>query len=128
MLWDTSVFIDYLRNSTLAAYHHELVQTGALEGYCSVITEAELWAGNRDSEEELRAAAALSYFTVIPVDTNIARLAGNLLNRKSSGEKRAHFRDALIAATAIQQGETILTADRGSQIVFGDNADYLVYT
>ena len=127
MLWDTSVFIDYLRNSTVAAYHHELVQTGTLEGYCSVITEAELWAGNRDSEEELRAAAALSYFTVIPVDTIIARLAGNLLNRKSSGEKRAHFRDALIAATAIQMGQTILTADRRSQSVFGENADYLVY-
>ena len=73
------------------------------------------------------AAVALSYFAVVAVDTNIARLAGNLLNRKSSGEKKAHFRDALIAATAIQQGETILTADRGSQRVFGDDADYLVY-
>ena len=121
------MFVDYLRGLPQAADYFRQVQTGTMTGVCSVITEAELWAGHRDSEEELRAAAALSYFTVIPVDTNIARLAGNLLNTKSSGEKRAHFRDALIAATAIHQGETILTADRGSQRVFGNDADYLVY-
>ena len=121
------MFVDYLRGSPQAADYLTQVQDGSITGICSVVTEAELWAGHRDPQEELMAAVALSYFAVVPVDTNIARLAGNLLNRKSSGEKRAHFRDALIAATAIQQGETILTADRGSQSVFGDNADYLVY-
>jgi predicted nucleic acid-binding protein len=96
-------------------------------GYCSVITEAELWAGRRGQQVELEAAAALSLFNVIEVDRNIARLAGDLLNRKSAGERKAHFRDALIAATAIQQGETVLTADAASQRVFEDSVNYLVY-
>ena len=127
MLWDTSVFVDYLRNFYPITNYLNQVRNGAESGYCSVMTEAELWAGNRNQQEEVRAASALSIFTIIDVDSNIARLAGTLLNRKSPEEKKAHMRDALIAATAITLGETVLTADGASQRVFGNSVNYLVY-
>lgn len=90
-----------------------------------MITEAELWAGIRNIEEELQIAASLLEFTVIPVNSSVARLAGGLL--RSVGGNKAHFGDATIAATAIQQGETVLTADAASQRVFGHRGEYLVY-
>ena len=90
-----------------------------------MITEAELWAGIRNIEEELTVAAALSEFTVIPISSIVAPLAGRLL--RSVGGNKAHFGDALIVASAIQQGETVFTANAASQRVFGHRADYLVY-
>ena len=88
MLWDTSVFIDYLRNRTPSLAYMEQVRNGLVEGYCSVNTEAELWAGHRTDKERLRATAVLFYFSIVPLDSATARLAGSLLNRKSPGEKR----------------------------------------
>ena len=54
-------------------------------------------------------------------------LAGGLLKGRSRPEINAHFGDALFAATAIHQGEQILTADAVSQRVFGQYANYLAY-
>lgn len=96
-------------------------------GYCSVITEAELWAGIRNRREEIRIAALLSNFQVIPLTTSVARSTGRLMRGKSSGEIKAHFADAMIAASAIEMNQTILTADGRSKRVFGDSAEYLVY-
>lgn len=75
----------------------------------------------------MRIEALISKFESIPVTSSIARLASNLLRGRSGGEIRAHFGDAIIAASAIWLGETILTADRTSRRVFGDRAQYHVY-
>ena len=56
-----------------------------------------------------------------------ARVSGSLIRGKSLGEIRAHFADAMIAASAIEMNQTILTADGRSKRVFGDSAEYLVY-
>ena len=69
--------------------------------------------------------AILSKFTVIPVDSRVARLAGELL--RNVGGSKAHFGDAIIAASANLQGETILNADAASQRIFEHWTDYLVY-
>ena len=125
MFWDTTAFIDLFREFPVAVEHYDHVHNGSEAAYCSVITEAELWAGIRDSREELEIVTTLSKFFVIPVNSSIARLAGSLL--RSVGAPRAHFGDAVIGATAIRQGETILTADSASQRVFGNSVSYLVY-
>ena len=128
MLFDTSVFADYLRhNDQWAIYFVELAIDGLQPGCFSVITEAELWTGVRNRGEESRISALLSRFEAIDLTSRMARLAGNLLLSRSEGERRAHFADALIAASAIEIGESILTADRGSERVFGGQPDYLVY-
>ena len=128
MLFDTSVLIHYLRRSNQTASSYvEAVIAGTAKGICSVVTEAELWAGIRDPAEELRAAVLLEKFELIPLSSETARLAGRLMQTRSDGEAKAHFGDSLIAATAAQQGETILTADGKSERVFGDSTDYLVF-
>ena len=127
MLYDTSTFIDYLNDeSAVLPYFHDLSAGQGSQCY-SAITEAELWVGIRDANDEIWIAEVLSRFTVVPVDSHIALLAGELLKGKSKPEIRAHFGDALIVASAMRQGETVLTADAASQRVFGRRADYLVY-
>ena len=127
MFYDTTVFIHFLRHHDDATYQLERVRRGLDLGYCSVITEAELWAGLRDEGEELTAAEVLARFKFIPVTSSIDRAAGTLLKGKTSVEVRAHFRDALIAASAIEIRETILTADARSEKMFGNRATYKVY-
>ena len=127
MLYDTSTFIDYLNAEPSVAPYFRNLSTGPRPECYSAITEAELWVGIRDVNDEMRIAEVLSRFTLVPVDGRIARLAGELLKGRSKPEIRAHFADALIVASAIQQGETVLTADASSQRVFGHRADYLVY-
>lgn len=127
MLYDTSAFIDYLRDHPIAVQYFEQIRTDSLSAFCSVITVTELWAGIRNNAEELEISVVLTKFDVLPVTRNIARLAGHLLQGRSPPERRAHFGDALIAASAIEVGEPILTADRGSERVFGGQANYLVY-
>ena len=73
----------------------------------------------------MRIAELLSRFNVVPVTSDVARLAGYLLRAVS--EKNAHFGDALIAATAVHLGETVLTADARSERVFGEQVRSLVY-
>ncbi len=128
MLFDTSVLIDYLKQNDLGAvYFVELVIDGLQPGYCSAIAEAELWTGVRNNREAARILALLERFTVIPFTSDTARLAGSLLRGKSGGEIKAHFADALIAATALEISQSILTADGKSQTVFGSQVNYLVY-
>ncbi|MSQ06715.1 MAG: type II toxin-antitoxin system VapC family toxin [Dehalococcoidia bacterium] len=128
MLFYTSVLIDYLRrNDPIAVSHVETVIDGSQVGSCSVITETELWAGIRNRGELLAAVSLIAKFESVPITSSVARRAGDLLCGKSMAQIRSHFGDALIAATAIESGETILTADASSQRVFGGQATYLVY-
>ena len=126
-MYDTSAFIDYLKEHPIAIQHFEPIRTGREPVFCSVITETELWAGIRSSNEELEIVVVLSKFNLLPLTSSIARLAGNLLRSKSRPERSAHFGDALIAASAIEVGEPILTADRRSERVFGGQVNYVVY-
>ena len=128
MLYDTSALIDYFRqNNQSATFFMELACDGLISAYCSVITEAEVFVGVRNRRERAEIESLLSKFQIIPVTSSIARLAGNLLSGKDVDQIKAHFGDALIAASAIEAGETILTADGRSQRVFGNQANYLVY-
>lgn len=127
-LFDTTALIDYLnRKNQTAISYVESVRDGAASGCCSVITEAEIWTGIRNREEELEAAVLISKFDIIYLTSDAARLAGNLLKDKSEPERKAHFGDALIAASAMQSGETIFTRDSKSKRVFGDRVEYRVY-
>jgi predicted nucleic acid-binding protein len=87
VLVDTDVFIDHLRGA------RELVARGNRLHY-SVITRAELFAGNTASE---LTATLLAPFREIPVDRAIAERAGRI--RREAGIR---LPDALIAATALE--------------------------
>lgn len=87
LLVDTDVFIDHLRGAVeLKPGRHRL--------HCSVITRAELFAGNSASDLVTR---LLADCRELPVDRAVAERAGRVAR-----ECRIRLPDALIAATALE--------------------------
>jgi len=87
VLVDTDVFVDHLRGAVeLKPRRHRL--------HYSVITRAELFAGNSASDLSIR---LLAPFREIAVDRAVAERAGRV--RREAG---MHLPDALIAATALE--------------------------
>ena len=97
-IFDSTVLIDYLRgHSSVHAYIQILLDAPKTVGY-SVITEAELWAGVRNQQDEQRHKDLLARMKRLNVSSQIARIAGSFY-----GQHRAQglaLPDALIAATA----------------------------
>jgi toxin FitB len=94
LLMDTDVFVDHLRGVA------EL-KTGRNRIHYSVITRAELFAGNSASNLTVR---LLAPFREIPVDRAVAERAGRIRR-----ETRIRLPDALIAATALERNLTLTT-------------------
>lgn len=94
VLVDTDVFIDHLRGAAeLEPGRHRL--------HYSVVTRAELFAGNTATA---RASQLLAPFREIPVDRDVAERAGRVVR-----EFGTRLPDALIAATALEQGLQLST-------------------
>ena len=94
LLVDTDVFIDHLRGA------REL-RTGRHRIHYSVVTRAELFAGNTATK---LSAQLLAPFRELPVDRDVAERAGRV--RREVG---IPMPDALIAATALEHGLGIAT-------------------
>lgn len=93
-LIDTDVFIDHLRGATaLKAGRHRL--------HYSVVTRAELFAGNTATN---LSAQLLAPFREIAVDRAVAERGGRLAR-----EFGVRIPDALIAATALEHGLSLVT-------------------
>jgi predicted nucleic acid-binding protein len=95
VLVDTDVFVDHVRGA------RRLMVNGDVVSY-SVVTRCELFAGSRTDEEALH--TLLAPFDEIPVDRSVAERAGRV--RRETGTRIA---DALIAATALEHGLTLVT-------------------
>lgn len=98
ILVDSDVVVDHLRG------HRRLV-VGGDDVHYSVITRAELYAGR--GTEERRVNTLLAPFAELPVDREIAQRAGRL--RRTAGIR---LPDAIIAATALHHGLTLVTRNR----------------
>jgi predicted nucleic acid-binding protein len=94
LLVDTDVFIDHLRGAA------EL-KAGRNRLHYSVITRAELFAGNSATDLTIRLLGPLRE---IPVDRAIAERGGRI--RRATGIR---LPDALIAATALERGLVLTT-------------------
>jgi len=94
LLVDTDVFVDHLRGA------REL-RTGRHRIHYSVITRAELFAGNTATN---LSAQLLAPFRELPVDRDVAERAGRV--RREAG---IPMPDALIAATALEHDLGIAT-------------------
>ncbi|MGH9877987.1 MAG: PIN domain-containing protein [Nitrososphaerales archaeon] len=106
VVFDTSVLVDCLRNLRNAVEAVNLVAKEEIDGFISVITEAELYAGKdcRVSSGAAAVAGLISLFTKITLDNDIAQKAA---------EFRRNFNveipDAIIAATAFLQDAKVWT-------------------
>jgi predicted nucleic acid-binding protein len=95
-LLDTDVLIDHIRGRG----------TAPIDGcVASVATRAELFAGSES--EEPAVAALLGRLEELDVTVEIARRAGRI--RRTTGLDVA---DALIAATALEHGMSVMTRNR----------------
>lgn len=108
LLLDTDVLIEYLRGRPEAI---EYVEGLTSDLYVSVISVAELFAGVRGDEEERSLKQFLLAFTVLPVTERVARLGG-LYRRDYRPSHGTGLADALIAATAEENGTDLVTFNR----------------
>jgi predicted nucleic acid-binding protein len=94
LLIDTDIFIDHLRGANEFRPKQRRV-------HYSVVTRAELFAGNSATDLCVR---LLAPFREVDVDRAIAERAGR--NARESGTR---LPDALIAATALERGLSVVT-------------------
>jgi len=97
LLVDTDVFIDHLRGA------HEFHPKQHRVHY-SVVTRAELFAGNSATD---LCSRLLAPFREVDVDRAIAERAGRIAR-----ESGTRLPDALIAATALERGLSVVTRNR----------------
>ncbi|MGQ0669300.1 MAG: type II toxin-antitoxin system VapC family toxin [Actinomycetota bacterium] len=98
LLVDTDVLVDHLRG-------RREFQVGTDRVYHSILTRVELFAGRPEREEEVRDLLAGSI--EVGVGPEVAERAGRI--RRESGLGLA---DAVIAATALHLGVSVLTRNR----------------
>lgn len=108
LLIDTDVLIEYLRGRSEAVEYIEGLSTKL---YLSVISVAELFAGVRGDKEEKFLKQFLLAFTILPVTEKTARLGG-LYRRDYRPSHGTSLADALIAATAEENGFSLVTFNR----------------
>ena len=109
-LVDTSVALDHLRGDLRAtALLNELVAREEPIA-ASELTRVELLAAMRPGERE----ASEQFFSVlswVPVNEQIARVAGDLASARPTTRHRVSAIDYLIAATAIVVGAELVTTN-----------------
>ena len=106
-LIDTDVLIDVARGYPEAgAFLREQHQTFRIQ--ISIISAMELAVGSRNSTELSETKRFLEPVRIIPVDTDVSNEAYKLIETFTLSHGLA-IPDALIAATAIRNGLTLLT-------------------
>jgi predicted nucleic acid-binding protein len=104
---DTDIAIDFLRKR---GYALKLLESWAGEGLLAIstLTHLEIYQGMKAGEERAT-NAFLDGLVSVTVDIPIARRAGILLGKLRSKGKTIGIADAIIAATALQLGTSLLT-------------------
>jgi len=108
LLIDTDVLIEYLRGRDEAAEYLEALSSDLL---LSVISVAELFAGVKSDEEGKSLEQLLQAFIILPVTEKTARLGG-IYRREYRPSHGTGLADALIAATAEDNGADLVTFNR----------------
>lgn len=105
VLIDTDVLIDYLREREEAvSFLNSIVDEIAI----SAITVAELYAGVREGAERKKLDTFISAFEIVKIDGEIA-VQGGLFRRDFVRSHGVGLADALIAASAVSCGATLVT-------------------
>ena len=125
-LFDTAFFIDLRRSSDSgAADLWQRLANSEITGSYSAVTAYELWVGRRFSrEEEVFYLAAFSLLEEAAVTSAAAMSAGERLRNMPERTEKL-FRDALIASTARDRGEVVVT--RNVRDFAGLNAQVQAY-
>jgi hypothetical protein len=109
-LLDTTVAIDHLRGDDRAAQLLERLTDEGEPLLASELSRFELLAGMRPEELD-PTESFMGSLTWVPVDEQIARLAGSMVAEYRSAHSRIDAIDYLIAATATVVGADLLTTN-----------------
>jgi tRNA(fMet)-specific endonuclease VapC len=106
-LLDTGVLIRQMRGrKSVLRLIREI--TRLEQAAISPVTHLELYAGLR-AHEEYAARKLLSRFQTIPLNASIGQRAGQLIRQQRSKGQALAIPDAIVAATALQYGLTLVT-------------------
>ena len=108
LLLDTDVLVEYLRGRPEAIEYLEGLESDL---FVSVVSVAELFSGVKGDQEERSLEQFLLAFTALPVTEGVARLGG-LYRRGFRPSHGTGLADALIAATAEENGVNLVTFNR----------------
>lgn len=109
MIIDSDILINASHGQSSAVDF--LIQSGNSETlYITVISHLELIAGARDKTELRRVEKFLSRFVLITLDDASSRRAVDLMRQYKLSHGMA-LPDALIAAAALERGETLATSN-----------------
>lgn len=109
LLLDTNVVIEFWkRNPTI---HTNLLAFRPDELVISIVTEAELLVGARDTQDLRLIQRDLLLLRILPLEPSIGQLMRDLLSTYTLSH-RLQFPDALITATALHHGLPLYTLNR----------------
>lgn len=106
VLVDTDILVDHLRGIEKAKEYLKSVENGAIRGVISVITEAELAAGEsmKDMLVQMKVRRLVGLLEKAEVTSEMAWKAGELKR-----DYKCRLMDALIAATAMKLNLKLVT-------------------
>jgi predicted nucleic acid-binding protein len=107
LLLDTNILIGLLRGSQVYwEYFARVLEQTAPE--ISAVTRAEIYAGSHPSEER-GTESLLNCLRSVPVDSEIADMAGRYVYTFGRRGMTLHLEDAIIGATAVHHQMTLVT-------------------
>ena len=106
---DTDIFITALRGNAESAKHLSTLKGKAA---VSIITELELFVGAKTKLQKQQAETILEPFDKLKINNDIYLLAKRLLKEHNSHTRSLYMPDALIAATTIYAGASLLTFNK----------------
>ncbi|MBI2664166.1 PIN domain-containing protein [Candidatus Woesearchaeota archaeon] len=113
MILDTSFVIDFMQNEEGALRRHTMLLEKNETYRVSSATIFELWSGiahsKKSKEERLKVTKALAGISTVILTVQIAEKAGELHGTLAKEGQSIDELDAMIAATAIQENESLLT-------------------
>jgi len=111
---DTTFLIDWYRKDARIVSLRDEIIAGLHDVSINPIVETEYFAARRVTREKemvFQSVAALA--ELVPLSSEVCRLAARWLARLDIDQRRAHFNDALIAAAA-----TLISSDKRIAPVF----------
>lgn len=113
ILFDTCIFIDYLRSNPKPGVWIDKVIREQIEGKITTLVDFELWCGVKNNLDAKRHKILLSKFSRVNIHVTIARRAGELAYPfKKAHDKSISAVDFITAAAAEYYDFDILTDNR----------------
>ncbi len=116
---DTTFLIDWYRKEPRILALRDEIIAGFHDVSIDPVIETEYFVARRVTrEKEMLFDSIAELAEVVPLSSDVCRLAARWLARLDIKQRRAHFNDALIAAAATVSGATLVSGDRRIARVF----------